>query len=400
MKILLVSQYYYPERFSVTDFAEQLVKQGHDVTVLTGKPNYGFKEILPEYKKVKYEEINGVKVHRVKLAPRKDSKISIIRNYLSFHRNGKRFARHFKENFDVVLATSLSPVISVSPALAFAKKHKIPCVLYCQDLWPEAPVVTGMIRRNSLAYKILYKWSKSIYTRCDRIVISSPSFKEYFVKELQIEDKVFNVVNQPIISSTKELKPIKYENETNLVYAGNIGSMQMIDLLVKAMRYVKSYNIKLHLLGTGSLLKQVQKQIVLDGLKDKVEYHGNLPIEEAEAYYKNADALIVSLKNEGYVGKTIPNKAIQYLKYGRPILGVVQGDSKVLLENAKGAIFAEENAQNIGETINKIIQMSDKEKDQLGLSNKKYFEENFSIEKLTQLLLDELVLAINNYSWR
>lgn len=390
MKILLVSQYYYPERFSVTDFAEQLVKQGHDVTVLTGKPNYGFKEILPEYKKVKYEEINGVKIHRVKLAPRKDSKISIIRNYLSFHRNGKRFARHFKEHFDVVLATSLSPVISVSPALAFAKKHKIPCVLYCQDLWPEAPVVTGMIRRNSLAYKILYKWSKSIYTRCDRIVISSPSFKEYFVKELQIEDKVFNVVNQPIISSTKELEPIKYENETNLVYAGNIGSMQMIDLLVKAMRYVKSYNIKLHLLGTGSLLKQVQKQIVLDGLKDKVEYHGNLPIEEAEAYYKNADALIVSLKNEGYVGKTIPNKAIQYLKYGRPILGVVQGDSKVLLENAKGAIFAEENAQNIGETINKIIQMSDKEKDQLGLSNKKYFEENFSIEKLTQLLVAEL----------
>lgn len=390
MKILLVSQYYYPERFSVTDFAETLVKQGHDVTVLTGKPNYGFKQILPEYKKIKYEVINGVKVHRVNLVPRKDGKISIIRNYLSFHRNGKIFARHFKEEFDVVLATSLSPVISVSPALHFAKKHKIPCVLYCQDLWPEAPVVTGMIKKNSLAFKIIRKWSKSIYSRCDRIVISSPSFKDYFVKELHIEDKVFNVVNQPIIKSTKVLEPIKYENKCNLVYAGNIGSMQMIDLLVKAIRFTRGYDIKLHLLGTGGTLKQIQKQIIVDGLGDRVEYHGSLPIEEAEAYFANADALIVSLKNEGYVGKTIPNKAIQYLKYGKPIIGIVQGDTKQLLENAKGALFAEENAQNIGETINNFIAMSEKEKDQLGLNNKQYFEENFSTEKLTQLLVNEL----------
>ena len=390
MKILLVSQYYYPERFSVTDFAENLVKQGHEVTVLTGKPNYGFKQILPEYKKVSYEEINGVKVHRVNLVPRKDTKMSIVRNYLSFHRNGKKFARHFKEEFDVVLAASLSPVISVSPALKYAKKHKVPCVLYCQDLWPEAPVVTGMIRKNSLAFRIIRKWSKSIYSRCDRIVISSPSFKDYFVKELHIEDKGFNVVNQPIIKSSKVLEPIKYENKINFVYAGNIGSMQMIDSVVKAIRFSRGYDVKLHLLGSGSALKQILKQVVVDGLSDRVEYHGNVPIEEAEAYFANADALIVSLKNEGYVGKTIPNKAIQYLKYGKPIIGIVQGDTKQLLENAKGAIFAGENAQNIGETINQFIAMSDKEKDQLGLNNKKYFEENFLTEKLTQLLVNEL----------
>ena len=390
MKILLVSQYYYPERFSVTDFAENLAKQGHDVTVLTGKPNYGFKQILPEYKKVKYEEINGVKVHRVNLVPRVDSKTSIIRNYLSFHRNAKRFARHFKEEFDVVLAFSLSPVISVSPALLFAKKHKIPCVLYCQDLWPEAPVVTGMIRKNSLSYKIIRKWSTSIYRRCDRIVISSPSFKDYFVKELNIEDKVFNVVNQPIIQSSKQEEPIKYQNTHNIVYAGNIGTMQMIDTLVDAMKFVKTNDAKLHLLGVGSLLKQIQKKIIDENLQDKVEYHGNLPIEKAEAYFINADALVVSLKNEGYVGRTIPNKAIQYLKYGRPILGIVQGDSKTLLENAKGAVFAGENAKNIAENMDILSNMSNKEKDQLGFNNKKYFEENFKIEKLTQLLVNEL----------
>ena len=91
MKILLVCQYYYPERFSVTDIAEALVKEGNEVTVLTGRPNYGYQKILPEYRRVKYEEINGVKVHRVKVYPRQYSRYSIIKNYLSFHKYGKRF---------------------------------------------------------------------------------------------------------------------------------------------------------------------------------------------------------------------------------------------------------------------------------------------------------------------
>ena len=391
MRILLVSQYYYPERFSVTDIAETLVKLGHNVTVLTGRPNYGFQRILEEYKHVKYEEINGVKVHRVKVIPRKYSRISIIRNYLSFHRTGKRFARHFKGEFDVVLSISLSPVISISPALLFAKKHNIPCVLYCQDLWPESTIVTHAVKKNSLMYKILYKWSKSIYQRCDRIVISSPSFKEYFEKELNIKDRVFNVVNQPILNSTKHSEPIVYENKHNLVYAGNIGKIQLTDLLVEAMKFVKTPDVKLHLMGMGSELAQIQEKIVKENLQSKVIYEGAFPIEKADAYYVNADDLVVSLKNDGSVGKTIPNTAIQYMKYGRPLLCVAGGDTLETLSKAKGSIFASEDPKDIARVIDELCEL--KEKDQFGLNNKKYFKENFTTAKLTQLLVEELISA-------
>ena len=391
MRILLVSQYYYPERFSVTDIAESFVKQGHDVTVITGRPNYGYQKILDEYKHIKYEVINGVKVHRVSVKPRKFSRISIIKNYLSFNINGKRFARHFKDEFDVVLSISLSPVISISPALVFAKKHNIPCVLYCQDLWPESTLVTHAVKKNSLMYKILFKWSKSIYSKCDRIVISSPSFREYFEKELDIKDKVFNVVNQPILNSTKHAEPIKYENEHNLVYAGNIGKLQLTDLLVDAMKFVKTPGVKLHLMGMGSELNQIKEKIVKDVLQDKVIYEGAYPIEKAEAYYVNADALVVSLKNEGYVGKTIPNKAIQYMKYGRPLLVVAKGDTYDTLSSANGSIFADENPEDIARAIDEICSL--KEKDQFGLNNKNYFETHFTTENLTQLLVDELISA-------
>ena len=391
MKILLVSQYYYPERFSVSDIAEALVKEGNKVSVLTGRPNYGFQRILPEYRWTTYEEINGVKVHRVKVKPRKYSRFSIIQNYLSFHKYGKRFVRHFKEEFDVVLSISLSPVISISPALKYAKKHHVPCVLYCQDLWPESTLVTHAVKRRSLMYKVLYRWSKSIYSRCDRIVISSPSFKEYFEKELNIKDKVYNVVNQPILNSNKTSEPIVYENKHNLVYAGNIGKLQLTDKLVEAMKYVKTEDVKLHLMGMGSELWQIKEKIQKEGLSDKVIYEGAYPIEKAEAYYVNADALVVSLKNEGYVGKTIPNKAIQYMKYGRPLLVVAEGDTKEMLSKAKGSVFASEDPKDIAKAIDEIC--NSKEKDLLGLNNKKYFDENFTTEKLTHQLLEELISA-------
>lgn len=391
MKILVVSQYYYPERFSVTDICEELVKQGHEVSVVTGRPNYGFHHILKEYKHTKYEEINGVKINRLKIAPRKLSRISIINNYLSFWFFGKRFAKHIKEKFDVVLSISLSPVISISPALKYAKKNNVPCVLYCQDLWPESTLVTKAVQKNSLTYKILFKWSKSIYSKCDKIVISSPSFKDYFEKELGIVNKTFNVVNQPILLSNSSEKPVIYENNHNLVYAGNIGKIQLTDLLIDAMKLIKTKDAKLHLMGMGSELEQIKAKIARDNLQDKVVYEGAFPIEKAETYYKNADALIVSLKNEGYVGKTIPNKAIQYMKYGKPLVVVAEGDAKDMLKKAKGSIFAEQNPKDIAEAFDKIFAL--KEKDQFGLNNKTYFKNNFTTEKLTHLLVDELMSA-------
>lgn len=390
MKILLVTQFYYPERFSTTDIAEELVKQGNEVTVLTGKPNYGYGYILKEYKKVKEENINGVKVLRTKLYPRKYSRLSIIRNYLSFHRNAKRYVRKLDKDFDIVLSISLSPVISIAPAIKYAKRYHVPHVLYCEDLWPESTVVTNAVKKGSLVYKILYRWSKRLYEKCDEIIISSPSFKSYFNDVLKITDKEFPVVFQPILNSKEQLAPVVFEKKHNFVYAGNIGTLQLTSELVEAMNVLKRDDAKLYLMGMGTNINKIKSYINEHHLENQVEYVGALPIEKAERYYHNADALIVSLKNEGTVGKTIPNKAIQYMKYGRPLIGVIQGDAKELLSKAKGTVFAGENPQEISEIYEKICTISEKEKAQMGLNNKRYFEEYLTAEKLAAQLLGVL----------
>lgn len=391
MKILIVSQYYYPERNSVNDIAEGFVKLGHDVSVVTGKPNYGFDGMLPGYEKIKYEVINGVKVHRVKLYPRKKNHLSVSINYLSFHRNAKRFICHFKEQFDIVMSFSLSPVISIAPAIKYAKKHHVPHVLFCEDLWPESTIVTHAVRKDSILYKILYKWSVDLYKKCDKIIVSSPSFIEYFHNVLHITDKEFVYINQPILQSNrKEIAPIKYKDKFNIVYAGNIGSIQLIDKLVEAMTILKDKGIKLHLMGMGAELDKIKAIIKNQHLEELVTYEGALPIEKAEAFYVNADALVVSLKNEGYVGKTIPNKAIQYLKYGRPILGVISGDAKELLTKANGSIFASEDINDIANAIERICNLSKEEKEQLGQNNLNYYLENLEVDKLVLKIENEL----------
>lgn len=394
MRILIVSQHYYPERFSVSDIAEGLFKLGHEVTVLTGRPNYGLHKIIPEYKHVKFETINGVNVHRVRVYPRKLSRMSVIRNYLSYHRTAKRKVNRLGD-FDLVLTISLSPVISIAPGIKYAKKHKIPCVLYCQDLWPESTVVTGAVRKNSFIYKLLYKWSVSLYRECDKIIVSSPSFKDYFENELHIKDKGFKTVYQPILNSNKSLEPVVYQNRHNIVYAGNIGKIQLTNQLVEAMKYVKTPDTKLYLMGMGSELNNIKHKIEEEHLEN-VEYAGALPIEKAETYYKNADALIVSLKEGGTVGKTIPNKAIQYLKYGRPLLGVIKGDAKDLLSKANGTIFSDEDPKAIAAKIDELLAKSDKEKAQMGLNNKKFFEDNLTSEVLVKQLDQELITLLKN----
>lgn len=385
MKILIVSQFYYPERFSVNEIAEGLLSLGHEVEVITGQPNYGFGKKLPEYKGIKEEVINGVKVHRCHLIARKNNHFSVSINYLSFYFSSRRFVRHFKKDFDIVLSFSLSPVISISAANIYSKKHNIPHVLFCMDLWPESTVVTGAVRMNSLIYKILYKWSVSLYSKVDKIIVSSPSFIEYFKNVLHIE-KPFVHINQPILRSRETLPGVTYEKKHNIVYAGNIGKIQLIHELVSAMKLVDRDDVMLHLTGMGSESENIVNRIKEERLEDKVIYHGPLRIEDVETYFRNADALLVSLKSEGTVGRTIPNKAIQYLSYGKPILGVIKGDGKDLLEKAGGCLFSDETPENIALKINEIVSLDEKEKTEMGLRNKEYFDNNLSFEKIVHLV--------------
>ena len=395
VKILVVCQFYYPETFSITSICEGWAKQGHDVLVVTGKPNYGFDKILDGYEKIVDETINGVRVHRCNLYPRGKSRISIIRNYLSFWRNSKAYVRKLKEEFDVVYSMSLSPIISVVGANIYAKKHNVPHVLHCLDLWPESTVVTHAVKRNSLLYRLLYIWSKKIYAASDKILISSPSFRSYFKDVLKLDNLNIADVSQPALIVPQVGEDKVYDHKFNLVYAGNIGTIQMVEELTKAMSIVsKDHDVALHLIGMGAKQNEVQSIIKDNRLEDRVFYYGPKARALTTAFFKNASALVVTLREGGYVGSTIPNKLTSSLYYGRPILACIQGDGRKVLEETKGAVFAaSETAEGLAEAIEKLCSMSEEERNKLGQNNQAYYEQRFAFDKLLAAITSELESA-------
>ena len=382
MKLLIVCQYYYPENFVVYKIAEGLVKEGHDVTVLTGKPNYGYGEIIPEYKDVKYEELNGVKIHRVDIISRGKNRISIIKNYLSFWKNSKKWAKNTKEEFDAVYSLSLSPVTILSAGNLYKKKHHVKHIVHCVDLWPESVLITKAVKKHSLTYRILYTWSKKLYKQADEILVGSPSFIEYFEKVLKLPTNNIQFVAQPSLVENNDGLRKPLGPGFHVLYCGNLGLIQEIELIPEAMKLVKNDNVTFHVIGMGPKTDELKKLVNDYHLRGRVIYHGPLPAKKAAPYFKACDASYISLKDEGYVGKTIPNKLMMSMAFGKPILGVLSGDGKDVIEKAKCGFVSEHNPESLARMIDKISKMKEDEIKTLGMNAKQYYFEHFSVDSI------------------
>ena len=132
MKILVVSENFYPDTFAINDIVRILVQRGHKVTVLTGLPDYTTTEIPEEFKhgKRRHERYEGAEVFRVPTISRRHAPIWRSLNYLSFVYSGKKFVREHKLDFDVIYVWEVSPVTMTIPAITAKEKYKKPLFLY------------------------------------------------------------------------------------------------------------------------------------------------------------------------------------------------------------------------------------------------------------------------------
>lgn len=391
VKILVLTPHYYPESFSITSICESWAKQGHDVFVVTDQPNYGFDGIPKEYKHVKNEVICGVRVHRCYTYPRKKSRMSIILNYLSFYLSSCAYMLSLKEEFDVIYTFSLSPVIASSGANKYKRKHHVQHVLHCLDLWPESVLITKAMKKESLGYKILLHWSKAIYSKADEILVSSPSFRNYFKDVLRLPDIKISYVPQPPFLVAQEGENVIYPSKNNFLYVGNIGSLQLVENLVEAFALLDDGQAHLTLIGMGSRSEAVKSLIQSKHLESRVSYLGPMPRKIASCYYGNCDAVIVSLKDEGYVGKTIPSKLISSLDYGKPILACIGGDGEKLLKECGGAVFASSPSPgDLAEAIRNFLSLSQEERSALGERNRSYYQSHFEFDACVGLITSKL----------
>lgn len=392
-KILVVCQHYYPENFQITPICEQLVKDGYDVTILTGLPNYPTGIVPDEYKKGHRDEIiNGVHVVRGYEIGRRKGPLWLAINYASFTISFLHKVNKLADEFDMVLVYQLSPVLMALPGIKYANKHKVPLMIYCCDLWPESMKMYIKNEKNIL-FRIMKRMSQKVYSRADVLAVQSKSFIDYMEQTHGIKrDKM---IYMPAFADETYLEKdfTSDDDVVDFVFLGNLGIAQNLISVLEAVNKIKDVpNFKVHFVGDGSCFGQMKEFVNNNGLEDIVQFYGRKPVEEMPKFYKLADACLVSLKADNATGLTLPSKVQGYMAAGLPIIGMIDGSAQEVIAEAKcGLCVNADNVDGFARIMKKFIENKEEYRD-FGLNGRKYFKNNFNKRKL----LDSIEKSIDN----
>lgn len=380
MRILVVCQYYYPEPFRITDICEEWVKQGHEVQVVTGKPNYPMGEVYKGYegKEKQDEVVNGVKIHRCYEVPRKKGILYRFLNYYSFMFSANKYIKKIKSQFDVVFANQLSPIMMAKPAITYKKKYGSKVVLYCLDLWPES-LVAGGVKRNSFLYRHYHKVSKKIYNSVDKIAITSQLFKRYLNEQFSLPDDKITYMPQyaeDIFGVNDCLK--EANGRIDLLFAGNIGQAQSVETIIRAANETKDLkNLYWHIVGDGSALEKC-KTLSAELNIQNIIFYGRKPLKEMPSFYQKADAMLVTLMKDDVLSLTLPGKVQTYMAAGKPIIASADGEIATVIQDARcGFCVLAESYRQLAYKVREFCKLQEEKRIELGKNSRDFYEKNF-----------------------
>ena len=386
VKILLVSQHFYPDNFRVNDIAKELVAKGHEVTVLTSLPDYATGKVPADCKGLKNRkaEWNGVNILRTFSVARRSGIIFRALNYVSFFLSSTIKARALKEKFDIVMCYQTSPVLMANGARAYAKKHNTPFFVYCLDLWPESLKAWHVGEGNPL-FKFMNKYSKGIYNSADLVGVTSKPFMKYLHTVNDVPND--KMVYLPQHAESLDLLDKEQDKNTVFAFGGNIGSVQNIECIIKAVSKIRDldgYSVEIY--GDGSELQNCKALSTELGTDSKITFFGRVTWDELKNRYNNADAFLLTLKPEGIIGQTIPAKLQEYMSGARPVIASIEGAAQEIIEESEcGICVSADDSDALAEAMKDFVLNREKYVD-CGAKGKKYFEENFTREKFIEAL--------------
>lgn len=384
MKILIFSQYYYPEQFQINEIAPELVRRGHEVTVVTGLPNYPSGVIAEEYRDFRddYEMIDGVKVIRCRIRPRKKGLFNLFLNYMSYQRLASKTVKTLGGDYDVVFSYQLSPITQAVPALKYKKTYGARFVLYCLDLYPLSG--SGQYKKVPFMYEYVHRLSKRIYNGADTVAVTSKTFLSYLKEVNGVPADKMEYLPQHADASMAQTDLSTVDNGVvDFLFAGNVGRGPRLDILVKAVALLRDEtNFTVHIVGDGSYLEELKALVAEYALEDRFTFHGYHKRDEMPDYYKLADVLYISLRPGNL---TLPGKFQMYLSTGKPIVGAIDGAACAIIDELKcGAYAPAGDAAALAEVMRPYIRGTAPKVDSAAV--KRFFMENYTLDKFVDHL--------------
>lgn len=429
MRILVVSEPFYPDIYAVNDLVQKLSDRGHEITVLTGLPDYATGLTPKEYKhgQNRDQHVCGAHVRRVFTVARHKGPIWRSLDYLSFVVNGYFAARYWDwDEFDVIYVWEVSPVTQVFPALTLGRRFHKPVYVYCMDIWPECVKAMGF-KEGSFLYKVIHWISKKAYSKADHIAISSKPFREYLGKVDGIDDSKITYLPQygpqwlleEDYSSGSECNTVNGAEKDsycesdnmaistkNFLFIGNIGKATKLDVFIRAVKaLVDKRNekgidiykdiVSVTIAGNGIEAEYCKNLTSELGLNDVIEFVGSVPMKETGDLYRRADCCVFTLDGSNRIGDTLPGKVQTYMAAGKPIIASCNGAGRnVVNESGAGIAVEYGDYEAMADAMASFIDEPEKYKD-CGDRARKYFRDNFLEEihlKQLERELEELIV--------
>lgn len=402
MRILIVTQRFWPENFRINDLATELVSRGHAVTVLTGLPSYPEGRVFDYFKAApeKYTQYQGVNIVRVPIIAHSTQKIKLILNYVSFVLSASVVGAYQLrgQDFDVIFTYEPSPVTVGIPAAVFRKLKCAPMAFWVLDLWPETLSAVGVVR-NPWILKMVGLMVRAIYRNCDLILAQSKSFigqiRTYTRADKRVEYFPSWSETDFEESHVEPAAEIVTEPGTfNILFAGNIGAAQDFQSILAAVKHLQHHaHIRWHIVGDGRMAPQVHSWIAEHGLQNNIVMHGRFPLEKMPSFFKHADALLVSLKNDPIFAMTIPGKLQTYLSSGIPVLGMLDGEGADLIHRSGAGLTCQAgDAAGLAKMVLEMSEMPKAQREAMGDRGKEIMSREFDrthlIDQLEQWLLE------------
>ena len=385
MNILVFSQYFYPENFRINTLCRELKDRGHAVTVVTGYPQYPYGKIYDGYGfDIPYDtEWNGIRICRVKVHPRGSNLLGMLRNTVDYVVQAEKWVKQCQEKFDAVYVFEVSPVTVGLPAAAYKKKFGTPMFFNLQDLWPENVEEVLGIRFAPLTW-LINRIVDKIYAASNKILCASNGFAENLRRRGVPEEKIVfwpQFCMEPDLSQTE--KPEIYKEDTfNIVFAGNLGDAQGLDLMVDAARELKESGICWYLVGDGRAKSRLEQKVADCGVSENVIFVGRVSEKEADRYVHFADCAYLSFKDNKIFNMTLPAKLQTYLACGTPILAAAGGESaRLVRENGIGFVCRPQLGELV-DTVKQAASISQQQHCAMGEAARAYYEAHFTMDAL------------------
>ena len=390
MRILLVTQYFYPEVFKSNDLAFELVKRGHQVDALVGIPNYPEGKYFKGYGifKKRHEVVNGVNVYRTFQTPRGKGGWRLPINYFSFVISGCfriLFQFAWKKKYDCIIGHEPSPIFQAYPALLLRELRKTPFYYWIMDLWPDAMKSGGGVK-NEKVLNFVDKLVKGIYKRTDKILITSKRFREPIATKGDFADKIIYFPNwsDDILQMDDSYEIPQLPEGFKIMIAGNLGKSQNLEAVTEVMLGLKDVpEVKWVFVGGGSRKEWLEDFIKDNGLEDRAVCLGQYPFKAMPAFYKQADAMLVTLRaGFPHLEAVVPARLQSYMSAGRPVLAMIGcGGADIIEESKCGLAVPAGDSQALISVVKEKV-LTDKESfRKMGENGRDYYNKYFRMDK-------------------